>query len=278
MRQNPVMKKNLLLRILTLILFLSFFLVPATRAADTSLETQLKARVTEFWTAWSRGEFEKVDLLVREEGRPAFAKVPRFQVTEFKIDSVVLGPDSKSAVVRTKIKRMLPMSATPLDWTVENQWVYEKGDWYLQYAQNQQPADPAGEGPSLFRPAPTPPQPPPPNEITFDSTTFDFGTVPPSTVLHHVFSFENRGTRPLRLVHVGTPCQGLFATPECIGVVAHSDGSFFNPGDKGKIEAQWQNALTPGKVDETIELYFNNGQFFNLRFVGIVTEAKAPKR
>ena len=169
------------------------------------------------------------------------------------------------------------MSTTPVDWMLENQWVYEKGNWYLQYAQSKQPAVSGEEGPSLFKQAPSSPQLPPPQDIVFDSTTYDFGTVPANAVLHHVFNFENRGTRRLRLVHVGAPCQGLFATPQCIGVVARSDGTFFEPGKKGKIEARWQNALTPRKVDQTIELYFSNGQSFSLRFVGTVTESKVPK-
>ena len=274
--QNLAMKRNRVLLIVISSLFLCFFHVPSICAGDTPVETQLRARVTEFWTAWSRGESEKVDLLVREEDRPAFVKVPRFPVKEFKIDSVALGGDSRSAVVKTNIKRSFPMSTTPMDWVVENQWVYEKGDWYLQYAQSQQPANPQEGAPSLFKPGPAPPQSPPPNEIIFDSTTYDFGTVSAGATLHHVFNFENRGTRRLRLVHVGAPCQGLFATPECVGVVARSDGTFFEPGKKGKIEARWQKALTPGKVDQTIELYFSNGQSFSLRFVGAVTGSKAP--
>jgi uncharacterized protein DUF1573 len=271
------MKKSRVLLIIISSLFLSFLHVPSNRAGDSPLETQLRARVTEFWTAWSQGESEKVNLRVREEDRPAFVKIQRFPVKEFMIDSIAIGGDSKSAVVRINIKRTFPMSTTPMDWVVENQWVYEKGDWYLQYAQSQQPASPQEGAPSLFKPGPAPPQSPPPNEIIFDSTTYDFGTVPAGAILDHVFNFENRGTRTLRLVHVGTPCQGLFATPQCIGVVARSDGTFFEPGKKGKIEARWQNALTPRKVDQTIELYFSNGQSFSLRFVGTVTESKVPK-
>jgi Protein of unknown function (DUF1573) len=271
------MKKNLRLLSIVLSLFLSFIRAPSARAGDNPLETQLRARVTEFWTAWSRGEAEKVNLLVREEDRQAFTKSPRFQVTEFKIESIVINPDFKSAVVSAKIKRMLPIAKAPVDWMFENRWVYEKGDWYVQYAEDKQPAMPGGEVRSLFKSAPAPAQSPPPKEIVFDSISYDFGTVPASTVLHHVFTFENRGIRPLRLVHIGTPCQGLFATPQCKGVVAHSDGSVYEPGKKGKIEAQWRNALTPQKVDQTIELYFDNGQSFSLRFVGTVTEAKGPK-
>lgn len=272
------MKKNPPFLIIVLSLFLSLFLAPSIRAGDNPLETQLRARVTEFWTAWSRGEKEKVDLLVREEDRQAFANVRRFQLKEFKIDSILMGADSKSAVVRTNVKRTFPSSATPLDWTLENQWVYEKGDWFLQYRQNKQPGSLDGEGASLFRAGPPPPQPPPSNDIVFDSTTHDFGTVPANAPLHHVFTFENRGTRTLRLVRVASPCQGQLVTPpKCAGVVAHSDASFFAPGAKGKLEARWQNALTPRKVDQTIEIYFDNGQVFRLRFVGIVTEPKTPK-
>ncbi|MBZ5554121.1 MAG: DUF1573 domain-containing protein [Acidobacteriia bacterium] len=272
------MKKNLLLLIGVLSFFLVFFLAPVIRAGDNPLETQLRARVTEFWTAWSRGETEKVNLLVREGDRQAFANVRRYEIKEFKIESVQFGSDSKSAVVRTHITRTFPTSATPLVWTLENQWVYEKGDWYLQFAQNKQPAGQEGEGPSLFRSGPTPSQPPPPNDIVFDSTTYDFGAVTASASLQHVFSFENRGKRTLRLVRLASPCQGQLVTPsQCAGVVAHSDASFFAPGTKGKIEARWQNALTPQKVDQAVELYFSNGQSFSLRFVGTVTESKAPK-
>ncbi|MBZ5535381.1 MAG: DUF1573 domain-containing protein [Acidobacteriia bacterium] len=271
------MKKKLFLTVLVSSVFFGFFPTLSVRAGDNPLGTQLRARVTEFWTAWSRGEAEKTNLLVREEDRQAFAKIRRFDVLDFKIDSLLISADSKSAVVRTNIKRTLPMSPAPVDWMVENQWVYEKGDWYLLYSQNKQPAMPAGEVPSLFNAGSTPAQPAPPNDIVFDSTTFDFGTMPASTGLHHVFPFENRGTRALRLVRLGTPCQGLFATPQCKGVIAHSDGSVYGPGKKGKIEAQWQNVLTPQKVDQTIELYFDNGQVFNLRIVGTVTESKVLK-
>lgn len=271
------MKKNLLVLIGVLSVLFSYFLAPSICAGETPQETQLKARATQFWTAWSKGDVEKLGLLVREEEREAFAKIQRFQLTDFKIDSVVIGVDSKSAMVSTKIKRMFPFSTAPVDWTLENQWVYEKGDWYLHYPQAPTAGTQDPKGPGLFGHGATAPPSAPPTDVVFDSTTYDFGSVPASTVLRHVFTFENRGTQGLRLVRVSTPCQTWHMDPRCVGLVAHSDGSFYVPGKKGQIEAHWQNALIPRKVDETIELYFSNGQSFSLRFVGTVTASKTTK-
>jgi hypothetical protein len=159
------------------------------------------------------------------------------------------------------------MTNSPVDWILENQWVFRDGNWYLHYEQPQLPglfSGSQGKG-SSDRPDAGRIRP---NPVVFSETTHDFGTVAISTPLQYGFEFENRGPEPVQLVQVLSSCFQQSSAGPCLS--ARSNASVFLQGTRGTIEAQWSDTSTPRKVEETIQVEFNNGQSFVLRFVATI--------
>lgn len=261
---------NAVAPLLVLILVLGYAWAVVGQSISQSPEEQLRARVNFFWTAWSRNEHDAVDAMVREEDRSAFARIPRFPLLDFKILSIKMTPDQKSAMVETKIKRPFPMTSTPVDWVLENQWTYDKDNWYVHYEQPRESALFKSSGGRVFNQ-----QSPPasvPSTVVFEQTSHDFGSVPAGTPLQYEFVFENRGKNPARVTRVVTSCMGLLPKNQC--VQARSNGSVFFPGTKGKVIADWPDVSKPQKVDQTIDVEFDDGHVVHLRFVAAITESR----
>ncbi|MGB7622854.1 MAG: DUF1573 domain-containing protein [Terriglobia bacterium] len=260
--------------LLILILLLGFPWPVLAQASGQSPEEQLRARVNSYWTAWSKNEKDSVDQMVLEDDRQAFAKIPRFHLLDFKILSIKMAPDQKSAVVETRIKRLFPMRVAAVDWVLENQWIYEKDNWYLHYVQPQESTLFKGSGGRVFNQQNLPPAVPTP--VVFEQTSHDFGNVPAGTVLQYEFIFENRGKEPARVTRVVISCPESLPKNQC--VQARSNGSVFFPGAKGKVIAEWPDVSKPQKVDQTIDVEFDNGQVFHLQFVAAITKSKKGSR
>lgn len=253
-------------------------------AKDQPAEDQLRGRVTAFWDAWSKNDVKKLEEMVRKENRPSFAAQPRYQLFDFKLDSIVMSNDSRSAFVKTRLKRSFPMRNKPVDWIQEDHWVFEKHKWYLDMSPPNQSAGLFGvsgpqkslaqkdvgevnsekEGGRSSTPGP----------VVFDRTVYDFGNVAGGDPLEYVFNFENRGQNPVRVTRVVASCLQQANEGPCLS--ARSNASVFFPGTKGRVEAIWTYTSKPQKVDQTIEVDFDNGQVFFLHFVATITEPAKP--
>jgi hypothetical protein len=274
---------------LFILLTATFFCASARNSEGSekaSGEAQLRARVTEFWTAWARNDQLKLISMVHKQDRQAFAAVPRFELFDFKIDSIEMAPDLKSATVTTKVKRQFPMRTTPMEWVLENVWGFERGNWYLYYQQSPPSATPGGQrglfnqessSPGRNKAGPSPTVPPTtPGPVAFDSISHDFGSVAAGTPLHYEYTFENRGIAPVRVTRVVGSCLIQKAPGRCLK--AYSNRTRLAPGDKAIVVADFENSKTdkadaagPEKVDETIEVDFDNGQAVLLHFVVTIT-------
>lgn len=84
-------------------------------------------------------------------------------------------------------------------------------------------------------------------EITFDTTTHDFGKIPHKGDGTYTFEFENTGKKPLILTDVRAACN-------C--TVPEWPEQPFKPGDKGKIEVEY-DTRRPGKFTKYVYVQSN---------------------
>ena len=78
--------------------------------------------------------------------------------------------------------------------------------------------------------------------IDFFNTTFEAGNILSGTVLHHVFHFQNTGSRPLK-VHIRSTCS-------CTALLLSE--SVVQPGCYGKISVEFVAEGSPGMIEQSI--------------------------
>ena len=91
------------------------FLRSRRAAAEADLRQKLEA--ASFVQRASRQNF-----ITRQE--PDFSE-PRISKMEFSTDR-------REATVTFVIKRKLPLFQHPLDWSVQEKWIYRDGEWYVE--------------------------------------------------------------------------------------------------------------------------------------------------
>lgn len=86
--------------------------------------------------------------------------------------------------------------------------------------------------------------------ISFDKTTYDFGSIPQGIPAEATFTFTNTGKEPLVLKNVRPACG-------CTTPFFTQDPVL--PGKKGVIKASY-NAASPGGFSKPITVEYNGGQ------------------
>lgn len=262
--------------------------------------TPLKDRATAFYTAWQNSDLKALKAMVCEEDSDAFSRSPIVPILSFRIVSIQFSQNGESAVIHTQVKRIFPMMNKPMDWILENTWVYQKNKWFLHYEQPKSPllllfGGSAGKGASNSKESASDSKesvsdskddkakkennPLTPNNaslIVFPETEYNFGNVAAVTELFHEFAFENQGKNPVRINRMSGSCSDPVKRQSCL--IARADKMALSPGDKGKIDIQWKAPSLPQNVDQTLEVEFENGQFFFLHIVASVTPAAKEER
>ena len=85
-------------------------------------------------------------------------------------------------------------------------------------------------------------------QITFDETTFDFGTVKEGDIVEHAFHFTNTGKVGLIIYE---------AKSSCGCTVPEIPRELVAPGEKNKIVAKFNTTGKPGDQIKTITVYSN---------------------
>lgn len=87
--------------------------------------------------------------------------------------------------------------------------------------------------------------------LTFESTTFDFGSVPAGEVVRHDFAFSNAGDFDLSIDTV---------KPGCNCTVALTPGTVIPPGTRGSVAVSLDTAAEFGAQRRTVAVYANDPQ------------------
>ena len=85
-------------------------------------------------------------------------------------------------------------------------------------------------------------------KITFENTTYDFGTVKEGEVVDHTFKFKNEGTEPVILAQVSASCG--CTTP------SYTKDPIL-PGKEGEIKVSFNSAGQPGVQQKIVTVSSN---------------------
>jgi hypothetical protein len=86
--------------------------------------------------------------------------------------------------------------------------------------------------------------------LTFEETSYDFGSVAPGKTYTRSFKFKNTGTAPLKIISI-QPCCGTVVK----GIDA---GQVYAPGRGGSVEWEYTAAMQPGAVNRTFYVTTND--------------------
>jgi hypothetical protein len=249
------MKKSGSICLFAVVLFYLSFSTTLIVCADLSSEDVLRARVNEFWAAWSKGDWAKVESFVSVFDRELFKQIKPFPIFEYHVEDIKVSPHHESAVVKIKIKRNFPGVESPFDWDLMNDWVYEENQWVLHYV----PTPPG----ILFSSVPP--------LLPFDARYVSFGFVPENTSLSHTFRFLNQSSKPAKVIRVNANCSEKTSDVPC--AVTRALQSEVAPGEWGEIAVSLgpTKAAQQAPLTRIIEIGFDVGETQTVYLVGVVT-------
>jgi hypothetical protein len=98
--------------------------------------------------------------------------------------------------------------------------------------------------------------------VIFDEQAHNFGKLKAGEIVVHTFVFTNSGNNNYQIERVVADCA-------CLNT--HFSEEFIKPGEKGKIEVEFNTAGTAGREYKTIEVYGNSKE---LKHLAIFAEVK----
>lgn len=85
-------------------------------------------------------------------------------------------------------------------------------------------------------------------EVIWEMDAYDFGEIREGTLARHIFSFENTGEHPLKIVHV---------KPSCGCTTPNWTQEYVMPGEKGFVEVQFDSRGRLGSQRKNITVILN---------------------
>jgi|SRR5699024_3561962 len=101
-------------------------------------------------------------------------------------------------------------------------------------------------------------------ELTFDESSYDFGTIDEGEIVQHEFTFTNTGDAPLKVMK---------ARPSCGCTVPSWSKDPIAPGEKGHMMVKFNSRGKHGKQNKTVRLTTNTKKGNEiLRFTAMVNK------
>ncbi len=107
---------------------LLFAAAQAPAARGPSLDA-LVARAGTYWGLLAKGEKSKALAYVRTQSRDNYLNRQAPAFSEPRVTDLELSQNPAEVWVTVKVKRILPLIPTPVDWPVKEKWVFEGGQW-----------------------------------------------------------------------------------------------------------------------------------------------------
>jgi hypothetical protein len=233
-------------------------------------DTVLRQRMSAYWDAMQRNDYETASKYIHEESRNLFIyRVPKGPVVRWKIEQLKFNSEKTICETVTKVGRPMPIPIGNVapgdvpDFPIENQWVLAAdGEWYLKLPWKE------GENPMLqmFKgqddanaklsvPATTPVRgeiPRPPATITVDARERFVPDAANPVALHlgekgiYRFHYRNTGKIPIKIVSAHGDCH-------CTSV--KQDNPEVLPGKSGALEIEVDSFGLPlGKVQKLVNV------------------------
>ncbi|MBP1595328.1 MAG: hypothetical protein H6Q05_705 [Acidobacteria bacterium] len=108
----------------------------SSQVAD--VETVLRKRISEYYDAMQRGDYEVAANYIQSDSRKMFIfRIPKGPITRWKIESLKFSPEKTVCDTVVIVGRPIPMPLPGVDgipdFPLQNQWVLDAdGEWYLK--------------------------------------------------------------------------------------------------------------------------------------------------
>ena len=249
-----------------LILLISHFSISEAFAQGkevekTSSQERLKERVSKFYAEIQKNRWDKAAAYVIESGKPTFEAHDRGKIYGFKIDSIKISPDEKSAEVvvycgvTTSFVGLLFIPR-------ETRWKFVEGDWFydpddapqpflVRYRDSQKAIAKKGKP-----------------EIRFEKETLDFGVAAKGKTVALRFPFTNQSGKEVKIEQIYLPRVENFMTD-------NTKVTALKGGEKGEIVVDLNTSDLLREVEATIFVEFQPvNEIFALKVKGKVFPEK----
>lgn len=217
-----------------------------------SLDT-LVARASAYWELLVKGEKNRAMEYVQGPSKKNYLARQTPDFSDPRITDLELSSDPAVVWLTVKVRRVLPLIPTPLDWPVKERWVFEKGKWLVTIAEPSKPLD-AYKATRTGRPAGIPESSPEDMEkkrqsineaLHFGNAKTDFGIVRQGQEVPIELSYWLAGNGSMVWRIKGDPRE----------LVDRGSGSReLTPGEGQKIEMALQTQDYDGEVSQAFTL------------------------
>src|SRR5262245_57024935 len=99
----------------------------------TAAETRLRERMSAYWSAMERADYETAVTFIHSDSRSIFThEVRKDRILKWRIDKLEFNGDGTACDTVTIVTKPLPVGAQTIDWPLRNLWVLVDGEWYFK--------------------------------------------------------------------------------------------------------------------------------------------------
>ena len=196
-----VLKKRVKCRLLADSLLCACYLLASGTllTASSSNEDALRARVEQCYSALQQGDWHKVEKYLTKGSREVFRNMSKRPLLGYRIQSVKVEPDGRTASVVILIPLVSAMMPKPVPVPQPTLWRLVNRAWYMDLLPTPDP----GAQQWLFGTAPATPHARSSSllsqDLKFESTWFSLGTVEDGKIRVARFTFKNVSTHAVTL-------------------------------------------------------------------------------
>ena len=229
-----------------------FLLAAQDSAARKPSLDALMTRAGSYWGLLAKGEKSKALAYVRSQSRDDYLNRQTPAFSEPRVTDLELSQNPAEVWVTVKVKRILPLIPTPVDWPVKEKWVFEGGKWLVVIAQSNEKfarvTDPQrrasatsseGEEKKLVSIR---------ERLHFENSKVDFGTVRKGLQIPVELKYRLTGSEPMTWKLNGAP-RGLTS-----GISTQE----LTPGEGRKIELSLATEELDGEISGTFTVLADN--------------------
>jgi hypothetical protein len=201
--------------------------------AASSSEEALRARVEQCYSALEQGDWQKVEKYLTKDSKPLFRSQTKKPLLAYKIQSIKIEPEGRTASVVVQIPIMSSVVPTPIPVPKTSLWRLINHTWYMELPR----PDPNARQ-SLFGMAPRPLRSAPAlafsKDLKFESTWCGLGIVEGNGTQVARFPFKNVSTHIVTLADIQLGC-------DCLRLKTQQKE--YKPGESGTLEIEFDPSI-----------------------------------
>jgi len=101
--------------------------------SQTEAEARLRERMSEYWTAMEKADYEAAVPFLHPDSRNQFRnKIPKSRVLKWKIKELAFNEDRTVCDTVTVVTKPVPVLGETIDFPLHNRWELVNGEWYFR--------------------------------------------------------------------------------------------------------------------------------------------------